>query len=108
DRPSNLPYGVQRRVEIARAIVSRPKLLLLDEPAAGLNPEEVLELIDFIRHIKEEFGLSILVIEHRMDLIMSLCELIHVQNFGQTIACGKPLEVQCNPEVLKAYLGEEK
>jgi len=106
-RPSSLSYGLQRRVEIARAIVGRPKLLLLDEPAAGLNPEEVLELIDFIRLIKREYDLTILVIEHRMDLIMTLCEMIHVQNFGQTIAVGTPAEIQVNPDVLAAYLGEE-
>lgn len=106
-RPNNLPYGVQRRVEIARAIVSRPKVLLLDEPAAGLNPEEVQELITFIQTIKETFDLTVLVIEHRMDLIMSLCDFIHVQNFGQTIATGTPEEIQTNPHVLAAYLGEE-
>jgi len=106
-RPNSLSYGVQRRVEIARAIVGRPKLLLLDEPAAGLNPEEVLELIAFIRLIKQEYDLTVLVIEHRMDLIMSLCEQIHVQNFGQTIAVGTPSEIQVNPHVLAAYLGEE-
>ena len=106
-RPGNLPYGIQRRVEIARAIVGRPKLLMLDEPAAGLNPDEVLELVEFIRHIKREYDLTILVIEHRMDLIMTLCELIHVQNFGQTIAVGTPSEVQTNPHVLAAYLGKE-
>jgi len=106
-RPNNLPYGIQRRVEIARAIVGRPKLLLLDEPAAGLNPEEIMELIEFIRLIKREYQLSVLVIEHRMDLIMTLCELIHVQNFGRTIASGTPDEIQSDPQVLKAYLGEE-
>ena len=107
-RPSNLPYGVQRRVEIARAIVSRPKVLLLDEPAAGLNPTEVEELIAFIKAIKSAFHLTIVVIEHRMDLIMSLCDFIHVQNFGQTIAAGTPEEIQKNPDVLAAYLGEEE
>lgn len=107
-RPGNLPYGIQRRVEIARALAGRPKLLLLDEPAAGLNPEEVFELIDFIRDIKIKFDLSILIIEHRMDLIMSLCDYIYVQDFGHTIARGKPEEIQVNPAVLAAYLGEEE
>ena len=106
-RPNNLPYGVQRRVEIARAIVSHPKVLLLDEPAAGLNPTEVEALIAFIKTIKAAFNLTIVVIEHRMDLIMSLCDSIHVQNFGQTIATGTPEEIQKNPDVLAAYLGEE-
>ncbi len=107
-RPSNLSYGIQRRVEIARALASKPKLLLLDEPAAGLNPEEVFVLIDFIRDIKEKFDLSILIIEHRMDLIMSLCDYIYVQDFGHTIAQGTPEEIQVNPAVLAAYLGEEE
>ncbi len=107
-RPSNLSYGIQRRVEIARALAGRPKLLLLDEPAAGLNPEEVFVLIDFIRDIKEKFDLSILIIEHRMDLIMSLCDYIYVQDFGHTIAKGTPQEIQVNPAVLAAYLGEEE
>jgi len=107
-RPSNLPYGIQRRVEIARALASNPKILMLDEPAAGLNPEEVFELIDFIRDIKKNFKLSILIIEHRMDLIMNLCDYIYVQDFGHTIAEGTPGEIQCNPAVLAAYLGEEE
>ena len=107
-RPANLPYGIQRRVEIARALVSNPKVLMLDEPAAGLNPEEVFQLVDFIRDIKVKYpDLAILVIEHRMDLVMNLCDYIYVQDFGQTIAQGVPEEIQNNPLVLKAYLGEE-
>ena len=107
-RPSNLPYGIQRRVEIARALVANPKILMLDEPAAGLNPEEVFQLVDFIREIKEKYpSLAILVIEHRMDLVMNLSDYIYVQDFGQTIAQGVPEEIRNNPLVLKAYLGEE-
>ena len=107
-RPSNLPYGIQRRVEIARALVANPKILMLDEPAAGLNPEEVFQLVDFIREIKAKYPeLAILVIEHRMDLVMNLCEHIYVQDFGQTIAQGVPEEIRNNPLILKAYLGEE-
>ena len=104
-----LPYGLQRRVEIARALVSEPKLLMLDEPAAGLNPEEVLQLVDFLKEIKSKFeGIALLVIEHRMDLIMNLCEFLYVQNFGRTIAKGTPAEIQEDDAVLAAYLGEEK
>lgn len=108
-RPDNLPYGVQRRVEIARALVSNPKVLMLDEPAAGLNPEEVFQLMDFIREIKEKYPeLAILIIEHRMDLVMNISDYIYVQDFGVTIAQGEPKEIQNNPLVLKAYLGEEE
>ena len=108
-RPENLPYGIQRRVEIARALVSDPKVLMLDEPAAGLNPEEVFQLVDFIRAIKTKYPkLAILVIEHRMDLVMNLSDYIYVQDFGETIAKGKPDEIRNNPLVLKAYLGEEE
>ena len=106
---ASLPYGIQRRVEIARALVSGPKVLLLDEPAAGLNTEEVFQLIDFINGItRREPELAIMVIEHRMDLIMNLCSYIYVQDFGITIAGGTPAEVQGNPAVLAAYLGEEE
>ncbi len=108
EKPNNLPYGIQRRVEIARALVSNPKVLMLDEPAAGLNPEEVFQLMDFIREIKEKYPtLAILIIEHRMDLVMNISEYIYVQDFGETIAEGVPVEIQSNPLVLKAYLGEE-
>lgn len=108
-RPSNLPYGVQRRVEIARALVSNPKVLMLDEPAAGLNPEEVFQLVDFINEIKEKYPeLAILIIEHRMDLVMNLSDYIYVQDFGQTIAQGLPEQIRNDPLVLKAYLGEEE
>lgn len=105
---TSLPYGIQKRVEIARALVTNPKLLLLDEPAAGLNPEEVFQLVDFLKEIQNMYdGLSIIVIEHRMDLVMNLCDYLYVQNFGKTIAKGIPAEIQVNPAVLSAYLGED-
>ena len=104
----SLPYGIQRRVEIARALVNKPKVLMLDEPAAGLNMEEVYQLIEFIKGIlRRDPELAILVIEHRMDLIMNLCSFIYVQDFGNTIAGGTPREIQNDPVVLAAYLGEE-
>lgn len=106
--PDKMPYGLQRRVEIARALVSNPKLLMLDEPAAGLNPQEVIQLMDFLRDIKKKYPETVLlIIEHRMDLVMNFCEYIYVQDFGRTIAQGIPSEIQCNPAVIKAYLGEE-
>ena len=107
EKPSNLPYGMQRRLEIARALALEPKVLLLDEPAAGLNPEEALELVDFLKGIMNKLEISMVLIEHRMDVIMELCDKIYVQDFGKTIAVGTPMEIQTNPHVLAAYLGEE-
>lgn len=107
ERPENLSYGNQRKIEIARALMCEPKVLLLDEPAAGLTPTEVGELTDLIKKISTEFGFAILLIEHRLDLVMSISDLIHVQNFGQTIAVGSAEEVQHNEAVIEAYLGAE-
>lgn len=105
--PKNLPYGVQRRVEIARALSVQPKLLLLDEPAAGLSSADVVDLIDHIKWIHENFDITILMIEHQMQVIMNLCQHIKVLDFGKTIAEGTPEEIQKNPQVIKAYLGDE-
>ena len=103
----NLPYGAQRRLEIARALAAKPKLLLLDEPAAGMNPQETKELMDMIRWIRKEFGLTILLIEHDMNLVMGICERIYVLEYGMIIASGHPEEIRENPEVIRAYLGGE-
>jgi branched-chain amino acid transport system ATP-binding protein len=103
----NLSYGLQRRLEIARALATEPKLLLLDEPAAGMNPQEVDRLMELIRRIKIDFDLTILLIEHQMHLVMNICERLIVLDFGETIAQGKPYEIQNNPLVLEAYLGKE-
>jgi branched-chain amino acid transport system ATP-binding protein len=103
---NNLPYGDQRRLEIARALAARPKLLLLDEPAAGLNTGETLALMEKIHEIRDRFGLAILLIEHNMELVMGICERILVLNYGKTIAQGPPQEIQNNPVVIEAYLGE--
>ncbi|HDQ92922.1 MAG TPA: ABC transporter ATP-binding protein [Synergistetes bacterium] len=102
-----LPYGHQRRLEIARALALRPELLLLDEPAAGMNPEEVVVLNELIRNIHRDFNLTTLVIEHHMEVIMEICPHIVCMNFGAKIAEGDPEHIQNNPEILKAYLGEE-
>ncbi|HWR38270.1 MAG TPA: ABC transporter ATP-binding protein [Patescibacteria group bacterium] len=105
-RADSLPYGLQRKLEIARALALKPRLLLLDEPAAGMNPEESLDLARLIRRIHEEYQLTTLLIEHHMDVVMALCEKIFVMNFGVRLAEGTAEEIQTNPDVLKAYLGE--
>nr|MBC7245860.1 ABC transporter ATP-binding protein [Chloroflexota bacterium] len=103
----NLPYGEQKRVEIARALATKPRLLLLDEPAAGMNPGEIDRLMALIHRVRQEFGLTIFLIEHQMRLVMRICKHIKVMDFGETIAEGTPEEIRTNPRVLQAYLGEE-
>ena len=106
-RAGDLAYGLQRRLEIARALATSPKLLLLDEPAAGMNPQEKQELMKLIRHIREEFSLTILLIEHDMKLVMGICERIYVLDYGKIIAEGKAADICRDPRVIAAYLGED-
>ena len=104
----SLPYGAQRRLEIMRALATSPKLLLLDEPAAGMNPSETAELTETIRRIRDEFNIAVLLIEHDMSLVMGICEGIAVLNFGRVIAKGTPDEIRNNPQVIEAYLGKKE
>lgn len=107
DKATSLPYGEQRKLEIARALATNPKLLLLDEPAAGMNPSESRDLMNLIRFIKDDFNTTVFVIEHDMKVVMGVCERIIVMDYGQVIANGTPEQIQCNSKVVEAYLGEE-
>lgn len=108
ERADSLPYGAQRKLEIARILAASPKLLLLDEPAAGMNPQESMELVQTIKKIQEEFGLTILLIEHDMKVVMGLCEYIYVMSSGQIIAEGEPKAIRDDPKVIEAYLGRSR
>jgi branched-chain amino acid transport system ATP-binding protein len=105
--PYNLPYGLQRRLELARALMASPRLLLLDEPGAGLNPKEIRDLMGTLLKIREEKKLSMIVVEHHMELVMNICTILHVLDFGKKIAEGRPEEIKKNEQVLQAYLGDE-
>ena len=104
----NLPYGEQRKLEIARAMATEPKILLLDEPAAGMNPKETEDLMNTIKLIRDKFGIAVLLIEHDMKLVLGICERLVVLNYGQILASGDPQEVINNPKVVEAYLGKEE
>jgi branched-chain amino acid transport system ATP-binding protein len=104
----HLPYGYQKRVEIARALATRPRMVLLDEPVAGCNDEETSELAQLVRRINRELGVTMLMVEHDMAMVMNVCDYIYVMNFGANLACGTPAQVRAHPEVIRAYLGEEE